>query len=207
MSALRLNLRSLLTGDLNKLRYIKRFGTALTLHKENVAEHTFYVMLYAYFISEAVKVEVDQKKLLVKCLFHDVEEVRTGDFPRPFKYRRPELRELLEQAAEEEFSSIIDGVLPKRPDVVMSLTSLWRNAKDTETYEGAIVALADYLSVISHLWQEVNSSNASMHEHYVSVMDYLGTFKHENFDFMRDLIIEVEEITHSIFMRSKEQFI
>jgi hypothetical protein len=48
------DLEQLLVGDVNRLRYINRFGTALTLHKENVAEHSFYVVLYSFFIAEWV---------------------------------------------------------------------------------------------------------------------------------------------------------
>lgn len=204
-----LNLKDLLVGDVNRLRYIVRFGTALTLHKENVAEHSYYVAIYAYFIAQWVKaktdIQLDMFRIQEACLFHDLEESRTGDFPRPFKYRRKELKEQLDWAASDEFVHIISNLLPGDTELLSHLSFIWDTARDETVPEGCIVALADYLSVISHLWQEVNSSNASMYYHYESVMEYLKTFDHPTYDFMRPIVNEVGEITRAVFDRSNQE--
>jgi 5'-deoxynucleotidase YfbR-like HD superfamily hydrolase len=203
-----LNLRQLLSGDINRLRHIKRFSTALTLHKESVAEHSYYVSVYSWFISEWVKentsLQVDTALLLIRCLFHDLEEACTGDFPRPFKYRNSVLKSMIEQESEEVFKETVSKILPSDLSTVEGLVCNWKNSKDTKTVEGAILALADYLSVISHLWLEVGCSNTSMYLHYKSVKEYLATFGHENFDFLRPIVQEVTGITEMIFDRSQQ---
>ncbi len=46
--------------------------------KENVASHTFGVMLIAYVLARDTR-EADMEKVLQMCLFHDLPEARTGD--------------------------------------------------------------------------------------------------------------------------------
>jgi 5'-deoxynucleotidase YfbR-like HD superfamily hydrolase len=207
-SPLGLDLVELLTGDVNRLRYIKRFGTALCLHPENVAEHTFYVMVYSYFISLwAIKhgIDIDLVRVFQAGMVHDMEEVRTGDFPRPFKYRRAGLKELLDDAAHDEFADLMTSVLPEDGERVNELCFIWDTARDKSTPEGCIVALADFLSVVSHLYQEVNSANASMFQHFECTREYLDEFNDPAYDFMRPVITEVRRIVLKIFARGSNE--
>jgi hypothetical protein len=144
-------------------------------------------------------------KIQEAALFHDLEEARTGDFPRPFKYSNAKVKDVLDEAASAEFVHIIRDVLPNDSELLNHLVFVWDTAKSEDTLEGCIVALADFLSVISHLWQEVNSSNASMYQHYDSVMAYLTIFDLPNYDFMRPLIDEVGRITRAVFVRSNQE--
>ncbi len=197
-----LDLRTLLVGDVNRLRYIHRFGTALTLHKENVAEHSFYVAIYAYFISlYAIEAGhgVDLANCLERALVHDLEESRTGDFPRPFKYRRPELKAMLDEAAADEVRIIVADIVPENAIASERVRLAWDTAREVQTHEGCIVAFADFLSVVSHLWQEVNCSNVSMYDHYQSVMDYQSEFDKECFDFLRPIVEDAKDVTREIF--------
>jgi len=63
------------------LKRLKRSGTSLLLGsqiKESVAEHSFYVSLFG-IIMHHLNPKLDLAKLLVMCITHDLEEVRTGD--------------------------------------------------------------------------------------------------------------------------------
>jgi len=195
------DLRKLLSGDINRLRYIKRFGTAFVLHPESVAEHSYYVSLYALFIATWVREqqdkEVDFEELLTRCLVHDLEETRTGDFPRPFKYRYKALRTAIEQCAKAEFKAVVSDILPVEQDTE-NLVSCWEYSKD-ETTEGRIVAFADFLSVLSHLWQEIQNSNQSMADHYKTVRDYVESFNEDDYDFIRPLVVEASDLTDQLF--------
>jgi 5'-deoxynucleotidase YfbR-like HD superfamily hydrolase len=200
------SLRGLLAGTPNRLRYAKRFSLALTLHKESVAEHSYYVGLYAYFIVNWVRSQgfcIDMEKVLERCLFHDLEEAVTGDSPRPHKHRRPQLLEMMNQAALEEFSTVVAEIIPENEETKEYLGQVWRDAKD-ESPEGRVVALADFLSVVSHLYQEVNGSNSSMYEHYESTMGYMDSFNDPSFDFLKPVVDEARVITTAIFERAKK---
>ncbi len=195
-----IDMRALLTGDVNRLRYITRYSTSLVLHRENVAEHSYYVSLYAMFISRWVDTNSSmnfdsdcQIEVLRRCLLHDIDECRTGDFQRPFKYRRPELKEAMDDAAAEEFSEAIAQIFPEDERYVRLLSLDWQDAKD-DTIVGCIVAFADYLSVISHLYAEVSCANLSVMQHYKSLCQYTHRFDDHKFDFIRPLVDQTRVI-------------
>ncbi len=47
--------------------------------KQSVAAHSFRMTLIAYTIAKAIEAKIDDKKLLLMCLYHDLPEARTGD--------------------------------------------------------------------------------------------------------------------------------
>jgi putative hydrolase of HD superfamily len=47
--------------------------------KQSVSEHSFRMTLIAYSLAKELKENIDEKKLLLMCLFHDLPEARTGD--------------------------------------------------------------------------------------------------------------------------------
>lgn len=201
-----MNLREMLTGDVNRLRYIHRHSTSLTLHKENVAEHSYYVSLYATFICHHVASEglyVDELTVLKACILHDLDEARTGDFQRPFKYGHEGLKETLDEAACKEFMEMIISIFPLDQLKLVGMVDLWRNAKD-QTREGAVVAFADFLSVVSYLFAETACANRSVITQYQTLIDYVDKFDHEVFDFIRPLVKDAKEIVREIVGHLKE---
>lgn len=198
-----LSIRSMLTGDVNRLRYITRHSTSLVLHKENVAEHSYYVMLYSRFICRWVVKNcniaggLDVLAVLERGLVHDLDEARTGDFQRPFKYSNPTLKHEIEKAAEAEFKVILDSVFMGDPDFVDQMCAAAKAAKD-ESIEGRIVAFADYLSVVSYLLGEIGSANYSVMHHYQTILEYSALFQGLQYSFIRPLVEESVEMVHEM---------
>ena len=78
------------------LSQILRFSTIPTIHKQNVAEHSYFVTLIAWLICTRMQnegIEVDVAKVLTMCLVHDIPESVSGDMPRSVK--QGEVRELV----------------------------------------------------------------------------------------------------------------
>jgi len=212
-----LDLKKMLTGDVNRLRYITRYSTSLVLHRENVAEHSYYVALYSYLIAVWVQanypvrahtlqatedaLEVHFAKVLCRALLHDIDESRTGDFQRPFKYSRPELKALVDEAAKDEFERAVAPIIPGSLAFVRSMVHNWEHAKDDST-EGSIVAFADYLSVLSHLYAEVGCSNYTVMDHYISLKEYSCNFRESKYDFLRPLVLQSEVILNDLCIRA-----
>jgi 5'-deoxynucleotidase YfbR-like HD superfamily hydrolase len=197
-----LNLREMLCGDADRLRFISRFSTCNVLHKESVAEHCFYVAFYALQIGHWVVDEaegedlIDFTTLMGRALVHDIDESRTGDFYRPFKYSNPLLRDQLEKAADREVRGIFDRLWdtyhPK------NLTEAhWRAAKNPDR-EGCIVAFADFLAVLSYMWTEIQVANHTMREHRESMLEYISTFRASQFKFLEPLMAEAERILEEV---------
>lgn len=194
-----MDIRELLTGDVNRLRYITRYSTSNLLHRENVAEHSYYVALYARLICYWVNcadnspASVNTLMVLERCLLHDLDEARTGDFQRPFKYKNDKLRMAIEEAAEEEFEEVVKHIFPQDEAFTKRCRGHWARAKD-DTPEGAVVAFADYLSVMSHLYAEIKCANVSVMQHYEQLLEYTAKFNDPKFNFIRPLVDQVQAL-------------
>lgn len=205
-----LSLHALLNGHVTRLRFVKRFNTVLVTHPETVAEHSYYVSLYAMLITRWYNCcttkqysgsVADMGTVLQKCLLHDLDECRTGDFPRLFKYSDPVLKIALDHASNTAFREITGELYPDidGSDMRTSLRVIWEEAKDNEVIEGRIVAFADYLAVLSFMYFENALSNPMMKDNRDSMVKYMLSFDKADFDFLRPLVEEAHAITQEVF--------
>lgn len=201
-----MNLRAMVLGDLNRLKFVRRYSTCLNGHDETVAEHSFYVAMYGLLIARwhnskaTVLEELSVASVLEKCLIHDMEEARTGDMPRPFKYRKEELREMCEEAAALEMYEMAWAVTQDEAESDQ-LTELWLRAKSDGTKESLVVAFADYLSCLSFMATELSFSNTSMARHYQDMSVYVANFASPEYDFLRELVDDATNLTHEVFSK------
>lgn len=203
-----LDMREMLTGDVNRLRYITRHSTSLVLHRENVAEHSYYVALYADFICRWLEAEgladsIDVLGLLRRCLVHDLDESRTGDFQRPFKHSNETLKREIEKASAIEFNHAMVAVFPGKENepTIRMLFANWANAKDN-SLEGAIVAFADYLSVLSYLLAETSNANTSVMHHYQTLLEYTSTFQDARYNYIRPLVDQSDILVQEMIRKA-----
>lgn len=191
-----MNLKELLGGDLNRMRYVTRYSSIFVLHKESVAEHSYYVSLYALIIARELRARGEQvniESVLMRAIVHDIEECRTGDIFRPFKYANDELKKMIDEQAKKE----IEGVFKKlnlSTSVVGILEYHWEEAKG-DCIEGCIIAFCDFLSVLSYMLQEINCSNQTMLGQHSTMMAYVALFHDPKFDFIRELVQSATDIT------------
>lgn len=160
-----LNVREMMVGKPIKMRYVYRFQACRVNDRESIIEHTgfvgMYAMLIAMYVEEtAQNLRVDYRVLMQRAMVHDMEEVVTGDFPRPYKYSNEELKQALDRAAPMAFREVITGLVDKRTQGVLG--KVWEQAK-ADDLEGHILLLADFLSALSYIVQEVQAGNKSMH--------------------------------------------
>ena len=94
---------------LYRLRLIRRWALMRSAVPENVAEHTFQVALLTHALCtiarEVFGKTVDAGSAVILALFHDAEEVMTGDIPSPVKHHNPgmlhSIREIESLASEQ----------------------------------------------------------------------------------------------------------
>lgn len=189
-----MNIQELLLGNPVRLRYVHRFSGCVRVHAESVAEHSWFVTFMVYCMGHALNREgspdtVDVGRAVQKALVHDVDESVTGDFPRPFKYSSTDLRLKLEEAAGRATREFWEALFPEAGSKeIWEHCTRWRNAKNS-TREGRLVALADYLAVLSYLALEIKS-NPTMAEHHQTMLEYGEHFKGPEFDFVRQWVDE-----------------
>lgn len=209
------SVKQLITGDLNRLKFVHRFATAHVNHRENVAEHSYFVALYSLLIAEYAwahgKIKDGNKEEFIssvcsKAILHDIEESVTGDMPRPFKYRSNELRLLLEKEACRAVEEVLSKLSPidtdsVGPDLfVGSVFDSFMTSKD-QSYAGRIVSFADYLSVVAQVLLELESSNWTMTRHIGDLRAYGSTFNGPDYDFLRELVVEIQQEVENAFSR------
>lgn len=219
-------MRELLMGFPARLRYTHRFNTCRVSHPESVAEHCFYVALAAdavfdwiasrgeqYWLdlvgpvagSVVPAVALDKEKLraLEKALKHDLEESRTGDFPRPFKHSDSAVKQALTAAADAAMATVCARIWPDDQKTAWNWINVWRRSKDT-SYAGRVVEFCDFLSVLSFFAQEALDNNASLREHFQTMASYIGTFDDPAYDFIRPLVQQANEEFGRAFGRNSD---
>ena len=84
-----------------RLRFIQRWSLMRNAVPESVAEHSFQVALLAHALCsigrEVFGKEVPTERVVTLALFHDAEEVITGDIPTPVKHHNDVLLHSLRQ--------------------------------------------------------------------------------------------------------------
>lgn len=193
-----LDIITLLTGNTTRLRNVVRYSTCRRVNDEDVAQHSFYTVLYSALIATWVernsKMVISWALLMTKASLHDVEEAISGDFPRPFKVSDPALKSMLDVAALKACRVACQGIFPDDEEM---LPGLWERAKNRTT-EGRIVSLADCLSVLSYLYQEREAGNYGIHEHAADVEKYWNEFLDPSYDFLRPLIRQADPLVRLV---------
>lgn len=194
-----LDMKEMLIGYSVRLRYVNRFSTCRVLNPETVAEHSFFVAYYALMIARWCIIQtsihcsiINYEKLLSRALLHDIDEATTGDVPRTFKYSDDKLKSVLEIVAKKGVENLAMKLWPQSP-VSDGIVEDWNRAKD-DTVEGRIIEFADFLSVLSYLYEEIRASNFIMREHISAMREYYDKFTGVEYEFLRPLVDDAKKI-------------
>jgi 5'-deoxynucleotidase len=102
---------------LARMKFIQRWGLMRNTRTENIQEHSLQVAMIAHALAlfenerqGATVVDPDRTALL--AVYHDAEEVITGDLPTPVKYFNPKVREAVD-GLEEVAKRKLLGLLPE----------------------------------------------------------------------------------------------
>jgi 5'-deoxynucleotidase len=150
-------------GVLSGLSGTYRFSNAKLIHRESVLEHLGAVALTCYLIVNELSYwsgrgDVDLGEVMGKAIVHDVEELLTGDIPRPMKYSSPATRAHFKLLENDMFAKIVSDMdLSSSSEVI----SDWVEAK--QGVSGLVVDLADVLAVVYKVHEEaVERGNKTM---------------------------------------------
>lgn len=170
-----LNFTNLLEGSINRMSHVFRFSSIPVNRRENVAEHSWYVSMYAFFIAKDYEERwngedpiprVDYGKLLSRALLHDLDESHTGDFLRIVKYGHPDLKRALDEVS-------VSMINKMQEELGVEFTEPWAQAK-ADDLEGEIIEIADLLRVVSYVVEEISSGN----KHIIHILnEALGYFE------------------------------
>ena len=85
---------------LARMKHIQRWGLMRNTQPENIQEHSLQVAMIAHALAVLTNRrfggEVDPERTALLAVFHDAEEVITGDLPTPIKYFNPQVAEAID---------------------------------------------------------------------------------------------------------------
>lgn len=143
---------------LYQLSAITRYSKDRTIERESVLEHTGWVAAFSLLFAESSDFGIDIRKLMTRAIFHDLDEIITGDIPRVTKYASENITR--------EFKTIETKSIHRLEKILgfpeCDIASDWGDAKDLSK-EGLIISIADILSVVYKCWIEIDLfSNPSL---------------------------------------------
>jgi 5'-deoxynucleotidase YfbR-like HD superfamily hydrolase len=152
--------------ELRDVAFIKRWSIVRTIRDQSVAEHSYFVAMYANDICTMLELP-DSVKLgcLRKALWHDVDEIFTGDLPGPSK------RKLLEQDFQARWKLILGNWTSK---VFKRFLDRYTVQLEHQSQNGTIdlvVKLADWVDAAMEMATEAQMGNANCLPHMRSQLE------------------------------------
>ncbi|AUR83009.1 HD domain protein [Vibrio phage 1.031.O._10N.261.46.F8] len=161
---------------MNGLATTRRYSNSRLIQDENLLEHTGFVVVFSKMIGNEITsvqsgTKLDMCTLLSKAAIHDIEEVITGDIPRPTKYFSEEVRAAFEIVEKDGVNSILDDIELHRTSHEV-IYNEWLHAKGG--LEGSIIKLTDMAAVVYKMHSEVTlMGNLSMLHTCRNVVEYI----------------------------------
>ena len=159
------------TDDVKRLTAVVRYSSIPVTVYETVAEHSFWVSLYAVMIARALGADKDvQGQVALFGTMHDLAECVTGDVVRSFKYSSPEFKRAVDVA---EANMVVE--LPSEVSSLMTEMSEVRSE-----YIRVIVKAGDWLSVYQYMRREAARGNLEIIPFFMMMVKDLNSVVIEN---------------------------
>lgn len=142
-----------------RMKYIERWALMRNSVTENISEHSMEVAMLAHCLGIIAKEkcgrDVDLNKLTLIGLYHDANEIITGDMPTPVKYHDSEIRDAykrVEDMANRKLLGQLPDYMKKYYEEV-----LFMQDGDEELWK--LVKAADKLSALIKCIEEEKAGN------------------------------------------------
>ncbi len=143
---------------INRMKYINRWGLMRNTDTENIQEHSLQVAILAHALciikNKYFGGNINADRSCVYALYHDANEIITGDLPTPVKYFNPQIKESyrkIEDISKEKLVSMLPD------DMQDEYRSILFYEEDDEYRD--IIRAADKLSAYIKCVEEVKAGN------------------------------------------------
>lgn len=172
-----------------RMKYIERWALMRNSAPENISEHSMEVAMLAHGLGiisrEKCGKKVDLDKLSLIGLYHDANEIITGDMPTPVKYHDRQIQDAYKRV--EEMAN--RKLLRQLPDYMKSYYEevLFMQPGDEELWK--LVKAADKLSALIKCIEEEKAGNKEFSTAYRTIEETLHSMKMDEVEiFMRDFL-------------------
>lgn len=162
---------------LDKFKTIERKTyVSNTARRENDAEHTWHMCMFALLLYKEIGYEVNLEKTLKLILIHDLVEIYAGDtFTHDIKAR------VGKKVREDEAAEILFAQLPE--DFKSEFNELWDEFESGDTLESQFVKAIDKMQAFA---QNVNTKGTVWKENQIApekILAYNESWRHHNDSF------------------------
>lgn len=133
--------------SLRDMAYVPRWAILRRNRTQNLAEHSYYVAVYADQIARMIEWSGDYSELMRYALYHDLDETITGDIPGPAKRAAWDKKK-----AEEHMLPVMTAKYGR--DIIDTRLSASREVR-------SIVSAADAVEEVCYLSEEALSGNST----------------------------------------------
>ena len=152
-------------------RYIRRWGLMRNTKEETLSEHCYEVAVLAHALctigNEYFNKDYDCDRAVSYALFHDAQEVYTGDMPTPAKYYNEDMRRNYAEIEENATKKLLSML----PEELIHCYDKLLYQDDAEV--AAIVKAADKLSAYIKCIEELKCNNNEFKSAAVSIRSSL----------------------------------
>ena len=143
----------------SRMKYIRRWSLMHASRTESLSEHAADTAILAHTLcliaQHITGTPVRPETVAVAALYHDAQEILTGDMPTPVKYKNERLRKAY-KALEDESAAALLGYLP--PQLRGEMAGYVTGSLLTEE-EARLLKAADRLSALIKCTEEVQAGN------------------------------------------------
>ena len=168
-----------------RMKNIERWALMRNSIQENISEHSLEVAMLAHGLSlianEKCGKHVDSNEIALMGMYHDANEIITGDMPTPVKYYDDDIKEAYKRVEYVASKKMVD----KLPDYMKKHYEKLFFPQEDKAYEWRLVKAADKLSALIKCKQELNSAyettkkalhDMNMEEVEVFMQDFLPAY-------------------------------
>lgn len=148
--------------EIREMAFVPRWSIVRTNRQQYLAEHTFFVAMYANDIGVYLGLDYEEMGVLLqKALWHDMEEIFSGDIPGPCKragmgdQRKTWDRKLI---------GWLDQIFDRRPE--RDGSDLYAEFPPADQKLDAIVKLADMIDECCEMGTELQMGNQTVGKIY-----------------------------------------
>lgn len=170
-----------------RMKNIERWALMRNSVRENISEHSLEVAMLAHGLAiianEKCGQELDPNEVALMGIYHDANEIITGDMPTPVKYFDDDIMEAYKRVEDVASRTMVD----KLPDYMKKYYEPVFFQKEGKEYEWRIVKAADKLSALIKCKQELGSGNQEFKTAYETTKEALHKMQ------MKEVEIFIEE--------------
>lgn len=142
-----------------RMKYIERWALMRNANKENISEHSLEVAMLAHGLAIIAKEkcgrDIEPNEVALMGVYHDANEIITGDMPTPVKYYDQAIQEAYKRVENVASHTMIN----KLPEYMRGYYEPLFFQKKGKEYEWLLVKAADKLSALIKCRDELRSGN------------------------------------------------